>query len=155
VDRVVGQPGGVVAVGVATGQPEDALAQQIAQRVRHLAGLAPVAQGAGQAPRQAEPVVDRLQQHRAAVGAGARLIEPSDDRLRNPVEPEGRLRYTVCGHRASSHSCIETPEHRFYSTIEGLGGPVVFSFVNFPGCAPSRAILLRVKVPPHPRRGDA
>src|SRR5437870_5254769 len=23
------------------------------------------------------------------------------------------------------------------------------------GCAPSRAILLRVKVPPHPRRGDA
>ena len=23
------------------------------------------------------------------------------------------------------------------------------------GCAPSRAILLRVEVPPHPRRGDA
>jgi hypothetical protein len=23
------------------------------------------------------------------------------------------------------------------------------------GCAPSRAFLLRVKVPPHPRRGDA
>ena len=23
------------------------------------------------------------------------------------------------------------------------------------GCAPSRAFLLRVRVPPHPRRGDA
>lgn len=86
VDRVVGQPRGVVAVGVATGQPEDALPQQIPERVRHLAGLATVAKGAGQAPGQAEPIVDRLEQHGAAVGTGLGLVEPDDDRLGNPVD---------------------------------------------------------------------
>jgi hypothetical protein len=43
------------------------------------------------------------------------------------------LRYTGCGHRASSHLCLETPEHRFYSTVEGLGGSFVSSFANFAG----------------------
>src|SRR5262245_11901597 len=38
VDRVVGQPHGVVAVGVATGQPEDALPQQIPERIATLSG---------------------------------------------------------------------------------------------------------------------
>jgi hypothetical protein len=66
-DRVIDQPCGVVAVGVATGQPEDALPQQIQERVRHFAGLATIADRAGQAPGQAEPIVDRLQQHGAAV----------------------------------------------------------------------------------------
>src|SRR5947207_14857837 len=33
--------------------------------------------------------------------------------------------------------------------------PLLGAFTNSPGCAPSGAFLLRVKVPPHPRRGDA
>src|SRR5262249_10549755 len=97
-----GQPRGVVAVGVATGQPEDALPQQIPERIRHLAGLAPVANRAGQAPRQAEPIVDPLQQHGAAVGAGVGLVEPGDDRLGFPW-----TRSVLCAIQAVA---IEPPE---------------------------------------------
>src|SRR2546426_1057876 len=133
VDRVVDQPRGVVAVGVATGQPEDALPQQIPERVRHLAGLATVADGSGLAPGQTEPIVDRLQQNGAAVGTGLRLVEPGDDRLRNPVDPEGAVRYTGCGHRASAFECREASRHRFYSTCAWLGGSSLSLLVNFPG----------------------
>jgi len=87
VDRIVGQSGGVVAVGVATGQAEHALAHQVAQRVGNLARLPPVAEGAGHLRRQRQPVVDQLQQEGAAVGAGVRLIEAGDDRLGIPVDP--------------------------------------------------------------------
>jgi hypothetical protein len=133
VDRVVDQPRGVVAIGVATGQPEDALPQQIPERVRHLAGLAPIVDGAGQSPRQTDPVVERLQQQGAAVRAGVRLVEPGDDRLRNPMDPEGAVRYTGGGHRASTFECHEASRHRFYSTCAGFGGSSLSSFVNFPG----------------------
>jgi hypothetical protein len=57
VDGIVDQPRGVVAVGVPTGQPEDALTQQIPERVQDLAGLPVIADYACQAPRQPESVV--------------------------------------------------------------------------------------------------
>src|SRR5207249_6869063 len=122
VDGVVDQPRGVVAVGVTTGQPEDALTQQIPERVRDLAGLPVIANDAGQPPRQPESVVDRLDQNRAAIGAGLGLIEPSDDRLGNPVDLERAVRYTGCGHRASACECLEVSRHHFYSTCAWLGG---------------------------------
>src|SRR3989449_11656818 len=127
------QPRGVVAVGVTTGQPEDALTQQIPERVRDLAGLPVIANDAGQPPRQPESVVDRLDQNRAAIGAGLGLIEPSDDRLGNPVDLERAVRYTGCGHRASACECLEVSRHHFYSTCAWLGGSSPSSFVNFPG----------------------
>jgi hypothetical protein len=133
VNRVVDQPCGIVAVGVAAGQPEDALPQQIPQRVRHLAGLPAVADGAGQAPGQPEPIVDRLQQQGAPVETGVRLVEPGDDRLRNPVDLEHALRYTDCGHRASSPLCMEASQHRLHSTFEGLDGSSLSSFTHNPG----------------------
>jgi hypothetical protein len=95
VDRVVDQPGGIVAVGVATGQPEDTLPHQIPERVRDLAGLAPIANGAGQAPGQPELIVGQLQQQGAAVGAGVGLVEPGDDRLGNSVDLQRALRYRL------------------------------------------------------------
>jgi hypothetical protein len=49
---------------------------------------------AGQAPGQAEPLVDRPQQNGAPVGTGLGLVEPGDDRLPNPVEPDGAVRDT-------------------------------------------------------------
>ena len=133
VDRVVDQPGGIVAVGVATGQPEDALPQQIPERVRDLAELAPVADRAGQAPGQPELLVGQLQQQGAAVGAGVRLVEARDDRLGNPVDLQRALRYTSCGHRASSVSRGQAPQHRFSRTLEELGGCFVSSFTHNPG----------------------
>jgi len=110
VDRVVGQLGRVVAVGVAARQAEHALTDQVAESMGDLAGLPTVADGAGQPHRQAQPVVDRLHQDGAAVGTGVRLIEAGNDRLGNPVDPEGAVRYTGW-----------------------LGGSSLSSFANNPG----------------------
>ena len=68
-----------------------------------------------------------------AVGTGLWLVEASQDRLRNPVDPDPALRYTGCGHRASSCSCAEALRHRFFRTLEGLGGCFLSSFPHNPG----------------------
>jgi hypothetical protein len=132
VDRVVNQPGRVVAVGVACAQPEDALLQQLDHLVHDLA-REPVVETGGQPFGQAELAVERLEQHQAAVGAGVRQVEAGDDRLRKPVALEGHLGYTVCSHRASSRECLEARRHRFYSTCEWHGGSSLSSFANCPG----------------------
>jgi hypothetical protein len=133
VDRVVDEPPGVVAVGVSTGEPEDALTQQISQRVRHLAGLATIADGTGQAPGQPQPIVDRLQENGAAVGTGVRLVELRDDRLGNPMDLEGAVRYTGCGHRASSVLCDESSCQRSFRTFQRLDGSLLSSFTHNSG----------------------
>ena len=53
VDRVLSQPGRVVAVGVAAGDAVDALPHQLDQLVLHLAGLPSVGQAGGQPLRHA------------------------------------------------------------------------------------------------------
>src|SRR4029453_12639609 len=98
-----------------------------------VAGGGAVGEAAGQPPGKAEPIVDRLQQHGPAVAAGLRLVEAGYDRLGNTVDPQGTVRYTGCGHRASACSFFEAPRHRFYSTYAWLGGSSLSSFVNFPG----------------------
>jgi hypothetical protein len=133
VNRVVHQPGGVVAVRVAGTQPEDALLEQLARLVQDLAGLPGVVDAGGQPRGQAPRGVEGFDQHQATIGAGMRQIEPRDDRLRKPVAFEGHLGYTVCGHRASSSRCLETLRHRFYSTCEWLGGSSRSSLANFAG----------------------
>jgi hypothetical protein len=133
VDRIVGQPGGVVAVGVTAREPEDALPQQLEGLMLHLARLASIGHTRGQPLRQLELGIEPLQQDRPAIRAGVRHVEEGDDRLLFGLESERDLRYTGCSHRASSPLCIETLRHRFYSTSEGLGGSSLSSFVNFPG----------------------
>ena len=133
VDRIVGQASGVGAVGVATGQPEHPLLEQLLDLMADLAGLPPIEQAPRQPLGQAQVGVDALEQNRAAIRAGMRLIEPRDDRLAFGLESERDLRYTGCGHRASSVGCHEAPRHRFYSTFQRLGGRSVSSFANFAG----------------------
>src|SRR5437870_1209527 len=133
VDRVVGQPGGVVAVGVATRQPKHALSEQLEGLMLDLARLAPIDDACGQTLGQLELGIEPLQQHRSTVRAGVRHVEEGDHRLVFGLESERDLRYTVCSHRASSPLGIETSRHRFYSTSERLGGSSLSSFVNFPG----------------------
>src|SRR5207249_12072745 len=77
--------------------------------------------------------IDALQQDGPAIRAGVGRVEAGDDRLREPLALEGDLRYTGCGHRASSCECREARRHRFYSTFERLGGSSVSSFTNNPG----------------------
>src|SRR5439155_27257227 len=133
VDRVVGQPGGVVAVGVAAGEAKEALPEQFERLMPNLARLAVVLETRRQPLGQPELGVDPLEQERPPIGAGVRLIEGGDNRLSFRIEVERDLRYTVCSHRASSFECLEARRHRFYSTCERLGGSFLSSFANLPG----------------------
>jgi hypothetical protein len=133
VDRVLGQSRGVVAVGVAAGDPVDAPPHQLDQLVLDLAGLPRVGQAGRQPPGHHQAVVERLEQHRPPIRTGVGLAELAHDRLRQPLELEGHLRYTVCSYRASSCSCIEAVIGRFYSTSEELGGRSLSSFTHKAG----------------------
>ena len=75
VDRIVGEPRGVVGVLVAERQAVDALAEQIRQAVTHLAGLALIDERRGESRDQAEASIGGLEQHRAAVRAGVGDVE--------------------------------------------------------------------------------
>ena len=130
VHRVLGQARGVVAVGVAAGDPIDALPHQLDHLVLDLAGLPVVDQTGRQPLGDPQAVVQHLEQHRPAIRARVGLVESGDDRLPKPLDIEGHLRYTLCSHRASSQVCIETSSHRFYSTNEGLGGCSLSSFTH-------------------------
>ncbi len=48
VNRVVGQPVGIIRIGMAAGEPEDALRQQIRERVTHLPRLPVIDEAAGE-----------------------------------------------------------------------------------------------------------
>src|SRR3990172_7556293 len=99
----------------------------------HLARLPRMGEGGGQSFRQAERGIDRLEQDGSAVRTGVGHVEAREHGLGILLESEGRLRYTVCSHRVSSHLCVEASSHRFYSTRARLGGSFVSSFVNNPG----------------------
>jgi hypothetical protein len=152
VHGIVGQAGGVVAVGVATDQPEDALPHQLEHVVLDLARLPSVPQAVGDGLGDPQLPIECLEQHGPAVGAGVLGVELGHHKL---VELEAELRYTVCSHRASWSACAESSRQRSFRTLQRLDGSFLSSFTHKAGCAPSRAFLLRVKVPPHPRRGDA
>jgi hypothetical protein len=98
VQGIVGQPGRVIAVLIPTGQTEEALPQQVADRVPDLVRIPAIGQARRQAVRQLEAVIQRLESHDAAIRAGLRLIE-SRHRRRLGVAFEGQLRYTLCSHR--------------------------------------------------------
>ena len=129
----VGQPGGVVAIGVAAGEPEHPLPEEFERLMLDLPRLAGVHEVRREALGEPELRIDPLEQDRPAVGARVGVVEAGDDGLLFRVESEGDLRYTVCSHRASSRACIETSRHRFYSTCERLRGSSLSSFVNYPG----------------------
>src|SRR2546425_1029389 len=121
VDDVVRQPRGVVAVGVTRREPEHALPDQFEHPMPDFRRLALVVHTRGQALGQPELGVDPPQQDQATVRAGVGDVERGDDRLAFRLESERDLRYTGCGHRASSFECLEAARHRFYSTLEGTG----------------------------------
>jgi hypothetical protein len=67
VNRIVGQASGVVGIGLAAGEPEDPLSQQVAECMTHLALGAIINQTAGEVVDQIVPALCRGQQDRAAV----------------------------------------------------------------------------------------
>ncbi|MDA1093883.1 MAG: hypothetical protein O3A25_11545 [Acidobacteria bacterium] len=101
VDGVVGEAVGIVAIGMAARDAEDALAEQVCQRVPDLAGLPIVAQFRGES--RDEPILPfgRLEQDRPAIRARVLLIERGDEGLVEEVREEHSLWYRV-GHYASA-----------------------------------------------------
>jgi hypothetical protein len=95
VNRVVGEAVGIVGIGMAAGEPEDPLGQQIAERVTHLARGAIIDQAAGEAVDQIVPALCRGQQDRAAVGTRMRLIEGCDEGFVEQVRKADSLWYCV------------------------------------------------------------
>ena len=83
----------VIRIGIATGNPEHPLRDEIAERMRHTIGVAGVGQTATQARRQLQTLIGRAQQDRAAVRTGVRLVERSDQRLGDEVRKENSLCY--------------------------------------------------------------
>jgi hypothetical protein len=125
VQRVVGEPGGVVAIEIARGQAKDPLPNQVQDRVRDLPRLSRIRQTPGHGLGQAQSLVHGLEQHQPAVRAGVGHVESGPDRWPKTLVSEGQLGYTVCSHRVSPRSGDEASRHRFYSTDEG---PVALVF---------------------------
>lgn len=92
VHGIVGEPRCVVGVVVSERQAVDALAEQVAQAVAHLARLPLIDERGGESRDQAEPPIRGLEQHRAAIGAGVGDVESNRQR---PVE-QLREQHTRC-----------------------------------------------------------
>ena len=99
---VVGQMVGVIAVGMAAGDAEDPLSEQVGQYVPHLARFAPVDQTADEPGHQPVHLLGRLEQAGAAVGAGVRLVEAGDQRLVEQVREQDSLCSRVGRHAGAS-----------------------------------------------------
>jgi hypothetical protein len=93
VDRIIGQPVRVIAVGMATRDREDALREQITDAMRHAGRCARIGHGRAQRRQQPELAIGRLQQNRAAVRTRVRLIKGGDQGTISQVGKENSLCY--------------------------------------------------------------
>ena len=94
-NRVVREPIGVVRIGIAAGEPEDALGQQILERVPHLPRLPILDEASGEAIDQPVARFRGLEQDRAAIRARVGLIERRDEGFVEEVWEEDSLWYRV------------------------------------------------------------
>ena len=104
VNRVVREPIGVVRIGMAAGEPVDALGQQILERVPHLPRLPILDEASGEAIDQPVARFRGLEQDRAAIRARVRLIERRDEGFVEEVWEENSLWYRV-GRASKSLRC--------------------------------------------------
>jgi hypothetical protein len=91
VNRIVAEPGGIVGVGVPTGEPKDPLRQQLGERVPHLRRLPIVDHTPGEAVDQTVPPLGRLEQDGAAIGTRVLLIEGGDEGTIEEIRKENSL----------------------------------------------------------------
>ncbi len=127
-DRILAQAVGIVGVRIAAGEAEDELGHQIAERVTDPSGLPVVDQAAREAVEKTIRALRRLQQNRAPVGTGVRLVEGGDEGRGEEVGKEDSLLcYRVvaqakasvvgkqCGNRFLPRGgfCVSTKRDRF------------------------------------------
>ena len=126
---IIGEPGGVVTVGVAAGDPVDALAKEFARLVVDLPSLPSITKAARERIGQTESIVGRLEQDRAAVRAAVLLVKGCDEGLIEEVSKQDRLLRGRVGQAKASGVLKVALASTFYH-MEAF----VFShFVNFPG----------------------
>ena len=94
-NRIARQPVGVIGIGIAAGEAEDPMGQQVTQRVPHLSGLPIVHEAAREPIDQSVPAFRRVQQDGAAIGARMRLIEGCDEGFVEQVRKADSLWYRV------------------------------------------------------------
>ena len=101
-DGVVGEVLGIVAVGMAAGDAEDALADQVRERVPNFLRRALVAQAPGERLDQPVHALGRLEQNRPAVGACLLLVELGDQQLVEQIREQNSLWHSVGRHAGAS-----------------------------------------------------
>ena len=101
-DGVVGEAVAVVAVGMAAGDAEDALAYQVRERVPGLVRRPLVEQTPGERLDQTVDALGGLQQNRPAVGTGLLLVELGEQRLVKQIREQNSLWYSVGRHTRAS-----------------------------------------------------
>ncbi len=102
VNRIVREPIGVVRIGMAAGEPVDALRQQILERVSHFPSLTLVDEAPGEAIDQPVARFRGLEQDRAAIRARVGLIERRDEGFVEEVWEENSLWYGVVAQSKAS-----------------------------------------------------
>jgi hypothetical protein len=117
-DGVVGQPGGVVAIGIAADQPEDALPHQVDEVVLDLARLAPLPQTASHRLGDAQLSIDRLEQDHPAVRAACSASNRATTSLSNLNRSWGIQSVAI----EPPRECVKASRHRSFRTLRRLDG---------------------------------
>jgi hypothetical protein len=125
----VGQTGGIVAIGISTGDGEHTLTKQIIESVDDLARLAVITQTFGQLPGQAELLVGSAQQNRSAIRAGVRFVELGNERPTEKISERDRLLHGRLAQAKASGVAKVVLANTFYH-MEAF---VFLDFVNYPG----------------------
>jgi hypothetical protein len=133
VHRVVGQAIGIVRIRVAARDSENALGQQILERVPHFPRLPILDQASGEAIDQAIARFRGLEQHRAAVGARVGLIEGRDEGFVEEVWEENSLWYRVIAQSKASVVGKSSCGNGFVPCGGFCVSTEIGPFVNYPG----------------------
>jgi hypothetical protein len=129
VDRVLGKPSRVVAVGVTARESEHPLANELRDVVAHASESAGVVNAVGKPSRETQPGVDRLQQDGPRIGCGPRLVEGHLDRPAKKSWKQNALCRRIRSQEKAS-SVLKLPLDKLFLA---RGGFFVFNFVNNPG----------------------
>ena len=102
VDRIVGEMVGIVAIGMAAGDTEDPLADQVLERVPNLLRRAFIHQTAGERLDQAIHPLGRLEQHGPAIRTRLLAVEGGHERLVEQIREPNSLWYRGVRHARAS-----------------------------------------------------
>ena len=132
-NRVVGEPIGVVRIGMAAGEPVDALGQQILERVPHFPRLPIIDEASGEAIDQPVARVRGLEQDRAAIRARVGLIERRDEGFVEEVWEEDSLWYRFVAQSKASVVGKSSCGNGFVPCGGFCVSTEIGPFVNYPG----------------------